>query len=278
MAKFFSYQSDDFDRQTQRFVMPLYIKDNLDNYEYSSTGTLITYNEHHYILFAAHALGKNNDNIHNMYFFSTNGSLTKLLDSSIGHKIYNNEDIVIIDYFNNRFNGKNYFNLNFTSLSGFDKHHFAWTGFPLSKSKSKKIHNSKSEEKLKEQYIHTTEDNIYFQNVKYFTIISRIESKTKDFIKGKYNRKNTKLKYQGDVQTAPSPRGMSGGAMYFFTKGEKLKKNHDGTFNLNDTFRFAGIGIEYKQDNTIVGVYKDKIVELIDLFDKENPVQFIPQF
>jgi hypothetical protein len=272
MAKKFSYQSDDYDRQTQRFVIPLYIKDNLNNYEYSSTGTLITYNEHYYILFAAHALAKNDDIINDIYFFSTDGSLNKILDFSIGYKIYHDEDIVIDDHFNNRFNGKNYFNLNLKNLSGFDKHHFAWTGFPLSKSKSKKIHNSKSEENLKEQYIHFTEDNIYFKNAKYFTIVSRIESKTKNFIKGKYNRKNTKLKYQGDVQTAPSPRGMSGGAMYFFAKGEKLKNT------LDETFRFAGIGIEYKNDKTIVGVYRDKIIELIDLFNKENPVQFIPQF
>jgi len=270
MAKNFSYQSDDYDRQTQRFVVPLYIKDNLDNYEYSSTGTLIEYDEHHYVIFAAHALEKNDDNIDNIYFFSTDGHLHKILNFSIGYKIYNDEDIVIIDHFNNRFDGKNYFNLNLKSLSGFDKKHFAWTGFPISKSKSKKIHNTKSEEILKKQYIHSSENNIYFKNVKYFTIISKLESQTKNFIKGKYNRKNAKLKYQGDVPMATNPRGMSGGAMYFFSKGQKLKNT------LDETFRFAGIGIEYKNDTTIVGVSRDKIIELIDLFDEENPVQFIP--
>jgi len=53
MAKNFSYQSDDYDRQTQRFVVPLYIKDNLDNYEYSSTGTLIEYDKPHYVIFSS---------------------------------------------------------------------------------------------------------------------------------------------------------------------------------------------------------------------------------
>jgi hypothetical protein len=54
-----NYQSDNYGRQAQRFVIPLYIKDNLGTYHYSSTGTFIKYNEHHYIIFAAHALEKN---------------------------------------------------------------------------------------------------------------------------------------------------------------------------------------------------------------------------
>jgi hypothetical protein len=60
---------------------------------------------------------------------------------------------------------------------------------------------------------------------------------------------------------------MSGGAMYFFSKNQNLKAS------LDDTFRFAGIGIEYKKDSTIIGVPRQKIVELIERFDVENPIK-----
>ena len=66
----------------------------------------------------------------------------------------------------------------------------------------------------------------------------------------------------------PHPQGMSGGAMYFFSKNQMLKAS------LDDTFRFAGIGIEYKKDNSIIGVPRLKIIELIKKFDSENPMQF----
>ena len=66
---------------------------------------------------------------------------------------------------------------------------------------------------------------------------------------------------------ATHPKGMSGGAMYFFAKKQKLKES------LDETFRFAGIGIEYTKNNVIIGVPKDKIIELIEKFDKENPLK-----
>ncbi|WP_218186355.1 hypothetical protein [Terasakiispira papahanaumokuakeensis] len=75
------------------------------------------------------------------------------------------------------------------------------------------------------------------------------------------------LKYQGNVSMGPHPQGMSGGAMYFFSKNQMLKSNID------DTFRFAGIGIEYKKDNSIIGVPRLKIIELIEMLDIERPIQ-----
>lgn len=268
MSNTFSYQSDNYDRETQRFVVPLYIKDNSGIYEYSSTATLVKYNEHHYILFAAHALSEN-IGVDNIYIFLNNGSFQKIIEPSIGHKIFDKDDIVIIDYFNAAFDGKNYFNLNLNNLSGFDKNHFAWTGFPRSQTKSKKIFNTKSIEELKDEHVHSDATGTYFTKAKYLTILSKIISNDKCYIKGEYNRNEANLKYKGLVRTAPLPIGMSGGAMYFFSEGQKLKEN------LDDTFRFAGIGIEYHKDNTIIGVSRDKVIELIDIFDKENPVQLI---
>lgn len=267
MAEKFTYQSDDYDRHAQRHVIPLYIKDNLGNYEFSSTGTLAKFNGHHYILFAAHALsgGISTDQV---YTFTTNGSFFQISQIAIGHQVFEGEDIVVIDMFNNAFEGKNYFNLNLSSLTGFDKNHFAWIGFPASKSKSKKVHGSKSQESLTREFIEIGENGSYFKNAKYYSICSRLISNNNMEITGKYVRQNSTLKYAGTVSTAPHPAGMSGGAMYFFAKNQKLKNCID------DTFRFAGIGIEYRKDNRIIGVPKVKIIELLERFNNENPLLF----
>lgn len=260
------YQSDSYDRQAQRYVIPLYIKDELGNYHYSSTGTLVKYNAHHYIIFAAHALA-GNIGFENVYNFDKEGEFYKTQKYAIGHQIFKDDDIVIVDYFNQALDGKNYFDLNKNSLLGFEKKVFAWTGFPSSKAKSKKVHKTKSQEVLKSQYVYTEGNEDYFSNVRYFTIISKLKSNNKIQITGEYDRKNTSLKYKGEVSMAPHPQGMSGGAMYFFAKRQELKES------LDETFRFAGIGIEYKKNNIIVGVPKDKIIELIEKFDKENPLK-----
>ncbi len=264
----FSYQSDDYDRQTQKFVVPLYIEDDLKNYNYSSTGTLVKYNGHHYIIFAAHAL-TDNETIDNICLFLTSGEFIKIRENAIGYQIFKDEDIVLVDFFNQYFEGKNYFNLNETHLNGFEKQIFAWTGFPASKSKSKKVHHTKSNKTLQNQYVVSDITGDYFTNANYFTILSRLIKNNEKIITGKYNRENMILKYKGKVTLAPYPAGMSGGAMYFFAEGQTLRDN------LDDTFRFAGIGIEYnRNDNTIVGVSREKIINLLEQFDKDNPLLF----
>ncbi|SRR3990167_2550273 len=263
----FSYQSDTYDRQSQRFVIPLYIKDELENYEYSSTGTLVRYKGHHFIIFAAHALGCG-AKFESVYTFGSDGEFHQIKSFAIGHQVFEQEDIVIVDCFNQVLESKNYFNLDVKSMNGFDKRHFAWTGFPASKTKSKKVHKSNSQEVLKNKFVYVDESGSYFKNAKYFTIISEILIDNKIHISGTYDRKNANLKYQGDVSMGPHPQGMSGGAMYFFSKNQTLKAS------LDDTFRFAGIGIEYKKDNSIIGVPRIKIIELMEKFDNENPMQF----
>ncbi|MCF2899060.1 hypothetical protein L1267_01385 [Pseudoalteromonas sp. OFAV1] len=226
MSNKFTYQSDDYDRQSQRFVIPLYIKDELENYEYSSTGTLVRYKGHHFIIFAAHALGGGVE-FENVYTFGSDGDFHQIMSFAIGHQVFKEEDIVIVDCFNQALENKNYFNLDIKSMNGFDKKHFAWTGFPASKSKSKKVHKSSSKETLKNKFVYIDESGNYFKNAKYFTILSKIVTNNKIKISGVYDRKGVNLKYQGDVSMGPHPQGMSGGAMYlFFFKKSDIKIKH----------------------------------------------------
>jgi hypothetical protein len=263
-----SYQSDDYDRAAQRFVIPLYRKDDLGNFEFSSTGTLVKYNGHHYVLMAAHALS-NGDSLDQFHSLSTTGELTKITEYSLGYKAFNTEDIIILDCFNQYFVGKNYFNLNITDLRGFDRRQFSWTGYPSSQSSTKKIHNSQSKTALQEKFVINTESGTYFANARYFTITSKVLGNHKTEISGNYNRKRVQLKYRGPMELGPHPQGMSGGAMYFFSKNQILTGNPD------DTFRFAGIGLSYKKDGTIIGASRDKIIELLEKLNSENPLKMV---
>jgi hypothetical protein len=270
MNNTFNYKSDNYDRQAQRFVIPLYIRDELSNFNYSSTATLAKYNTHFYIIFAAHAISKN-IKIDDFYFFAADGKFYGLAEMSIGHKVFEADDIVIVDCFNRVLDGKNYFNLNEASLLGFERNHFAWIGFPSSKCKAVKVHNSKTSESLRSEYIHADKEKLYYKSASYLIIESKIVSNNKLRITGIYNRKKANLKYKGAVSMAPHPEGMSGGAMYFFSEDRKLKET------LDNTFRFTGIGIEYTRDNRIVGVSRTRIIELLEQFNSEFPLQFIFQ-
>lgn len=267
MSSTFKYQSDNYGKQSQRFVIPLYIKDDLGNFEFSSTATLVRYKIHHFIIFAAHALDGPVE-FDKVYTFGSDGEFYQIMSFAIAHQIFEKEDIVIVDCFNRVLENKNYFNIENKSLNGFEKKGFAWTGFPASKSKSKKVHKSQSKEALKNKFVYIDETGRFFKNASYFTITSKLIRNNSFEIVGTYDRKNVNLKFQGDVSMGPHPKGMSGGAMYFFSKNQTLKAD------LDNTFRFAGIGIEYKKDNSIVGVPRAKIIELIEQFDFENPIIF----
>lgn len=261
-----NYQSDSYERQSQRFIIPLYIKDELDNYEFSSTATLIKHKGHHYILFAAHAL-KGDVDFDRVHTFRTDGHFQKIKDLAIGHQIFKEQDIVIVDCFNLAIENKNYFDMDKKSLIGFEKRALAWTGFPASQSSSQKVHRSQTADALRNRYVYTDGNESYFRNARYLTLIFKIRTNNNFEITGRYDRKNVNLKYQGSVATGPHPQGMSGGAMYYFAKSNNLKPN------LDDSFRFAGIGIEYRKDSTIVGVPKTKIIELMEIFNETNPLK-----
>lgn len=265
MSNNFTYQSNEFERQAQRFVIPLYIQDELGGYRFSSTATLARYNGRYYILMAAHALD-GGASLEQFYFFQTDGQFFQLTEIASSHAVYKQDDLIVIGCFNVALDGKNYFNLNEDKLIGFEKNHFSWTGFPSSMCKTKKVHSSKSSEGLKQQFVTEEGGQIYFKSAKYFTIDSKFKGRNALNITGVYDRKNAELKYKGSVTTGPSPEGMSGGAMYQFAKGKKLKDS------LDDSFRFIGIGVEYKKDNRIIGISKPRVISLIKQLEDNNPI------
>lgn len=264
----FKYQSDSYDRQSQRFVIPLYIRDELGDYHYSSTGTFILYNQSHYVVFAAHAL-RNNDDIKNIHMLGSDGKFVDLVSISIGYRIFVEDDLVLVDCFNKMVDGKNYFPLeNDFSFIGFDKNHFSWTGFPQSWCKTKLIHRTKKSDSIANQTVVSNEDGLFFKNAQYFSISSKVRTFNQKEITGTYKPKNIDLKYKGPVSNGPSPEGMSGGAMYFFSKGQVLKND------LKSTFLLAGIGLSFKKDGSIAGISRHRMIELFKQFNEESPIEW----
>lgn len=265
----FRYQSNDYERQSQRFVLPLFIKDELGNYNQSSTATLVRVNHvHHYAIFAAHALAGGID-INDVFYFSPDGLFYQLIEHSFGFKVFENDDIVLVDFFNQSFELKNYFNLDSDEIpNGISLDFFCWTGFPLSQSKKKEVHNTKSPNSLIAEMVHSDESGNYIKKIKYLSIASKTISFDHDFIKGFHSRKEIELKYKGKLSKSPSLAGMSGGAMYFTNLEQKLANT------LDDTFVFAGIGTEHRVDDSIVGVSRYRVLQLIKSFDESNPVNF----
>lgn len=262
----FKYKSDGFDKASQRFVIPIYIKDELGDYNYSSTCTLLKYKNSHYIVFAAHALDGGVD-IKNVAVLGMDGEFMHLVDLAIGYRVFDKEDLVFVDCFNSKMDGKNYFSLlNEFSLVGFDKNHFIWTGFPQGWCKTKVIHRSKNSDSIVRENVIVNDDGNYFKNARYFSILSKVKSFNKIEITGNYKAKKAALKYAGKVSNGPSPQGMSGGAMYFFTKDQILKEDIDSTFIL------AGIGLSFIKDGTITGISRYKVIELLEQFENESPL------
>lgn len=265
----FHYNSDDFDRQAQRFVVPLYTKDELGNYYYDSTGTLVQRNGIHFVIFAAHALVFNRCTINDIYFLFADGTFVPILQYARGYKVLIDEDIVIVDWFNTRLESKNYFNLDKKfSFLGIYRDRFKWIGFPVSKTKTKGIHNSKSKESICSENTTTLESGKYFTKQSYFQILSPLLAFNDKYIKGIYEAKNVRLKYNQNTTTGPAINGMSGGAMYFFSFHQIVYPN------LENSFVFAGIGLEHIQKKEIVGISRFKVINLIDNYLDENPLTF----
>lgn len=276
----FNYKSNDFDKEAQRFITPLYIRDELGNYEYSSTGTFITYNESHYIVFAAHALD-NHDNIKNVFIPLSDGTFLGIDEISIGHEIFEEDDLVIIDCFNRIIGNKNYFLLEELEglegleglekkleYNGFDKKRFEWRGFPSSWVNSKIIHNTKKLSSIKEAAIVQTENGTFNKSARYFGIKSEIETFNKKEITGTYKKKvDYKYNKEHKQSPGPSPEGMSGGPMFCFSENEDLKDD------LNSTFLLVGIGLRFnKRTRKITGISRIRLIELFEKFEKNNPL------
>lgn len=275
MNKDFKYDSDEFEKQAQRFIIPLYLKDELGNYQYSSTGTYVEYNDKFYLICAAHAIS-DKESVEDLHWLSPTGEMVGILSQSFYHKIFKEDDIIIVDYFNERYADRNYFNLNHTvsygELNNYFLDRFYWIGFPNSWSNLKKISRTKKSETLKESNFHIDENGIYAKNAKYFMMGALgVKPNNNDEVKGAIQTKNLPLKYKGTISNGPKLEGMSGGA--FFTTILTTTAHHEFE-SVKKSFIFLGIGVERSKDDIVKGVSKKRLIEILNEYLFEHPLEF----
>lgn len=259
------YFSDSLEKHAQRFIRPIYIKDELGHYKYSSTMTLLEYNGLYFGSIAYHALIKDNS-LFNIYLLFNDGKFVEL-DKLFYKSIFSKEDDVVIGYFGDTKEPTlNFFQLN--DIENTDpKFCFWWFGYPLKKA-HKSYRKNISNNEIVEKFIETSDTGVKRLNNKYYGIC--INSKENDDPKkvlGTFINKDLVLKRQGNVTTGISLKGMSGGALFsikHYKLAEKLSFE-ELSKDLNKFFLFNGIGLEHSaRDNIIKGCSSMRIYELID--------------
>lgn len=251
------YEAREYYRQAQRFIYPLYKKNGLGGFSFSSTVTFVTYKKRFFCIFAAHALDDNECTMEEIGMLATDGVFVPLSESCKSHKIYKNYDIVICTS-ETPFEPRYYFDLEpYDSKTNFNKRVFGWIGFPQKKAQ-KTIHQSKaSPEKIARHLSVSDDGRPIWGHAKFLIIWVKIDTKSDQQITGRFENKNVDYEYEGFKSQGHSPRGMSGGAL--FHPSEKLcaEPRH------KDMFLFAGIGLEY-DGSLIKGAPTELIVSLIE--------------
>lgn len=252
------YKANEYYRQAQRFVYPLYKKDGMGGFLFSSTATFASYRGRFFCIFAAHALTADEETVENIGMLTTGGNLVPLSASCKACKIYRNHDIVIC-VSEAPFAPRNHFNLvPYESATEFTRDGFGWIGFPQKKA-VQAIHKSKaSPDKVKKHLSVASDGRHKWDNAKFLIIGAAHESKSESVITGRFENVSVNYEYEGFKQQGYSPRGMSGGALFYGPK-----KFHSPPQSLEDLFLFAGIGLEY-DGTSIKGVPKERIICLIE--------------
>lgn len=252
------YKANEYYRQAQRYIYPLYKKGEFGGYIFSSTATFVTHKKQYFCIFAAHALEVNEKTLEKIGFLTTDGSFVSLAEACKSHKIYENHDVVICAA-DTPFESRNHFDLDpKPSDSEFNTTAFGWIGFPQKKA-LKTIHPSKSTPDKIVGHLSIADDGQLMWNHANFLIIgAEIEEESAQQIVGKFENKDVAYEYEGFKQQGYSPRGMSGGALFHGPR--KLCPEPKG---LEDMFLFAGIGLEY-DGSFIKGVPRDLILSLVE--------------
>ncbi len=257
------YKSNNYQRNAQRHLFPLYYKDELDNIHFSSTITLLTYKDNYFFIFAAHALTNNMKSLERFGIFRTDGTFNDIHTLCENFIIYQEEDIVICKMKEREYL-KHYFDLEEDDDDiKFHNSFFAWIGFPIRKA-TKYYHNSMSSPENIKKTISILPDGIpKFNNAKYLIIYSKSSETLENKLTGYFDNKNVDYKYEGKKSQGYSLKGMSGGALYSIPE---YIKSQEGLTN-NDKFKFLGIGLEYNKNNQLIkGTPRHIIKSLINDF------------
>jgi len=254
-----NYDANHYDRMAQRFVNPIYYKDEDESINFSSTMTFIKYENEFFLIFAAHALPNKNNYLENMGMLTTDGNFMSLSEITKGSEIYKEYDIVVCHTID-AIPLKNYFDLNHINLLiNFNTYFFNWVGFPIKKAK-KLYHKTKSSPEHLKESLSILDDGVHkWDNARFLILAAKFKSTNELNVEGEFENTNVNYKHEGFKEQGYGLKGMSGGAFYLESKIKETT-----TQNINDLYEFIGIGLEYRKNILVKGASRNIIIEILN--------------
>lgn len=161
-------------------------------------------------------------------------------------------------------------------MNNFVQNAFYWLGFPQTWQKlQKKAKNFKPNEML-DKYVHNLDNNTYLSTNKFFSYpLVPVESDKENFICGLGTLGEQQFR-PGVKKHIPKLEGMSGGCFFLPTKSRTLVKLNNHDIDLDNSYIFLGIGLEFHKKNNdygkIYGLSKVVIMKLLQEYLDENPL------
>lgn len=251
------FKADRYEIQAQRHIYPLYMKDGVGGYQFSSTLTFITFRNMLFLVFAAHAIPPGVESIDEIGVLTTKGEFMSLSEVAVNFKIDRAKDLVAV-LTTGAFEQKNYFDLDNDDSSSEFLEDFNWIGFPQKKA-VKDIHRTKASSEKVQQYVQNgTDGQKKWTNAEFLLIGVKYINESNGVITGEYINKDVTYKHDGFKQQGYSLKGMSGGALFRMSKITTAKELR--------LYYLAGIGLEYKQNRLVKGASKASVKEFLSVF------------
>lgn len=228
-----SVDREKYRRQVQRFVRPLWIKDDVGGYKPSSTASFIKYGGGYFALCAQHAV--EGIELHQIGLLENGEGRSKfssLVSISYDYKIYKDDDIAIFHLKEDalgKYTGESFFDIEEEYVPS-TYECLAWIGYPSKRGRHYK------EDRIRDDIVigrkHRLQDDgvPLYNDAKYMIFLGAFLGYAGNILK--LFIPNSKINFckEGDKSNAPSLKGMSGGAVYQFSGGK---------------YYFIGMGIEY---------------------------------
>lgn len=228
-------------------IIQLFLKKN-EQYDTDATAVLIKINKSYYIFSASHAL-------HNDSYIMSKNEFKKIpIEWSIQSNLEQNtsEDVYIAKLSHKLdFNDRVYYKINFNHLNYDENSIIGFSGFPYTKNGIK----WKSKEFKNRPYLYWGSSELFKENVYY---------DNKRHLKNFQDRKKMLSNIGANVNIAPSPKGISGGAIFKLSNSmESLSK---GIYDV----RLIGIGIENREkyDKSLIGHNISHFLNIMISFNK----------
>lgn len=251
---------DNFKVMAQRHIWPIFIKDELGGFEFSSTTTFVKRQDRFFCVFAGHAVPRGVTTLESVGVLTTDGNFVSFEKISVAYTIDRANDLVVCET-TGPFEEKNYFDLDTESQSTvFKESGMGWIGFPKKKAKAKYHRTKASPEHVKDDLSAFDDGSLKWENANYLLIGVQNIKKSEDEVSAYFDDKNVIYEKDGFKEQAYSLKGMSGGAFFHAPESFTSKPRY-----LCDFFKFAGIGLEHHaSDKVVKGASSELVKRLID--------------